>query len=276
MSVILSSTTDKVQVVTSSTADIAYETFYAIADASSSPMVPKGAENKVGAITTATTTDISGSPGSNEKWSLWFDLRNTHASASNDVTVQLVKSGGTARDLIKATLYAGWKLVRRKDGAWLVYDAAGGIVGGAVSASDSLPGVVQYAVQSDMESASSNVLAVTPGRLQYHPGVAKAWCKATGDGTTLTVSYGVSSITDNGTGRLQVNLATAFSSANYAILATPELTATTYAVANDRKCHVRSANPTTAAFEVDCIDSTATTNVVKDPQNYYIACFGDQ
>ena len=31
------------------------------------------------------------------------------------------------------------------------------------------------ATQSDMETASSIVLAVTPGRQQYHPGMPKAW-----------------------------------------------------------------------------------------------------
>ena len=276
--IILSSTTDKIQVVTSGTADIHYKSFWAVANKASSPMVATDADSKVGAITSAATTDITGSPAnSNDRWSVTFELRNTHASASNTVTVQLVKAGTTARDLIKVVLYAGWTLVRRKDGAWQLLDDAGGLVGGAVAASDTVAGVVQIATQSDMEAASSTTLGVTPGRLQYHPGVAKAWAKVAGDGTSILSSYGVSSIADTGTGRLGVNFSIAFSGANnYAVVATPELTSTTYSVANDRKLHVRQASPGTTSVEIDCIDSTATTNVVKDPQNYNIILLGDQ
>lgn len=129
MSLYLSSTTDKIQVVTSGTADIHYITEYGVADTTTPPVIAKTFDTKVGAITTATTTDISGSPAAaNDRWNITsIDLRNAHASASNDVTVQYVKAGGTARDLIKATLAAGEKLIRSKDGVWFVYDATGGV-----------------------------------------------------------------------------------------------------------------------------------------------------
>lgn len=74
------------------------------------------------------------------------------------------------------------------------------------------------ATQAEMESASSNTVAATPGRVQHHPGVVKAWVNFNGTGTvSIRASYNVSSITDNGVGNYTVNLSTAMSSANYCV-----------------------------------------------------------
>lgn len=75
------------------------------------------------------------------------------------------------------------------------------------------------ATQAEMEAASSNTVAVTPGRTQYHPGVAKAWVNFNGDsgGSPLILaSCNVSSITDRGAAQYTVNFTTAFSSVDYA------------------------------------------------------------
>ena len=82
-------------------------------------------------------------------------------------------------------------------------------------ASDTAAGIIEIAVQSEMESASSNSLAATPGRLHFHPGVAKVWANVLSTGA-LNAGYNVSSITDNGAGNHTVNFDTDFSSANYA------------------------------------------------------------
>ena len=58
----------------------------------------------------------------------------------------------------------------------------------------------------------------TPEQIQQ--GRAKAWAIFSGTGTpSLADDFGVSSITDHGTGSYQVNFDTAFSSVNYAPLA---------------------------------------------------------
>jgi hypothetical protein len=93
-------------------------------------------------------------------------------------------------------------------------------VGGVLSAT-SVAGAV-IATQAQMESAASagsTSLIVTPGRLQYHPGVAKGWVRFDGSATSVTAAaaYNVSSITDNGTGSYTVFWSTAFSSSNYAV-----------------------------------------------------------
>lgn len=84
------------------------------------------------------------------------------------------------------------------------------------TASDTMAGIIEIAVQSEMESASSTALAVVPGRMTYHPGVAKAWCHFDGTGTpAIITSHNATSITDNGVGNYTVNWSITFSSASY-------------------------------------------------------------
>jgi hypothetical protein len=95
--------------------------------------------------------------------------------------------------------------------------SAGGIAtgGGDLSANRTI--TVTGASQSDQETGSSTSVAVTPGVQKFHPSAAKAWVVF--DGTpaspTISVSYNVSSITDNGTGDYTVNWSVSFSSASY-------------------------------------------------------------
>jgi hypothetical protein len=82
------------------------------------------------------------------------------------------------------------------------------------AASDTATGVLEIATAAEMETGTDVVRAVTPGRVQYHDGVAKAWAYITNSGTpTATASYNVSSITDPGVGNSRVNFATDMSAA---------------------------------------------------------------
>jgi len=87
------------------------------------------------------------------------------------------------------------------------------------NASDTAAGIIELAVQSEMETATDVARAVTPGRTQYHPGVAKAWALWTvaGGAVTTVGTHNVSSLTDAGTGLVTVNFTTAFSAATYAV-----------------------------------------------------------
>lgn len=72
------------------------------------------------------------------------------------------------------------------------------------------------ASQAQQEAASATNVYTSPGRQQYHPSAAKAWVTWTGiTTTTILASYGVSSLTDNGSGDTTINFTTAFSTANY-------------------------------------------------------------
>jgi uncharacterized cupin superfamily protein len=122
------------------------------------------------------------------------------------------------------------------------------------------------ASQTEMEAASSNVVAATPGNMNWHPGVAK--CNLTCDaGGNIVVSRNIASITDTGTGLLTVTIATDFSSINYQPLVVAQ-----YGTDNN----VRSAQVETQAagsFQCECYDSA---NTPSDPQQWHAVAFGDQ
>ena len=83
------------------------------------------------------------------------------------------------------------------------------------------PGFQTAATQAEMEAASSDVVPVTPTKVKHHPNVAKAWALfngATAGTNAPTVGSGVTSIERTGTGLYTINWATAFSSANYALI----------------------------------------------------------
>ena len=60
--------------------------------------------------------------------------------------------------------------------------------------------VTIIATEAEMLAAASTTTAASPGRTQYHPGVAKWACQITSAGAKRTPSYNVASITDTGTG----------------------------------------------------------------------------
>ena len=80
-------------------------------------------------------------------------------------------------------------------------------------------GAAIAATQAEMEAASAtgDAAFVTPGRTQYHPGVAKVWWHIAAAGSLSSPDYGVSSVGDTSAGLRAINFTTAFSSAVYAI-----------------------------------------------------------
>ena len=75
------------------------------------------------------------------------------------------------------------------------------------------------ATQAEMETGTALTSFVTPGRTQYHPGVAKAWVEFQIDGTRLD-SYNITSVTDDGTGYWSPQIGTDFAAVNYAAFCT--------------------------------------------------------
>jgi hypothetical protein len=123
------------------------------------------------------------------------------------------------------------------------------------------------ATQAEMEAATSNTVAATPSKTQYHPGVAKAWLHAAGDGLSITASYNITSITDSGTGIINVTLATAFSDNTYNVCGTAR---SHYSIG---LIVVVENSPAAGYFQSGC-RSTAGANV--DPNGYSFICHGDQ
>jgi hypothetical protein len=240
--------------------------FVDILDSAAPPVVQFVDVVNTANITTVTTTTILDCTTANHaRRVLYASAKNNHASVTE--TVEFVHSDGTTvRSLIKATLLAGEALIYNGVGTWLHYDTNGALY----------PSVGNSATQAEMEAGTATNKYVTPQGVKWHPGVAKFWLR--GDTAAgLTSNWNVTSLTDTGTGVMGVTIATDFSSATgWSCQVSVEATATTWAVANTRECHIRNATLAAGTVSVDCVDNTATTSLVKDPSSWHVVGYGDQ
>lgn len=134
------------------------------------------------------------------------------------------------------------------------------------AATTSAQGAVQLADQAAQEASTSG-RAVTSDVQKYHPTAAKAWCKW-GVTTTIDASFGVSSITDNGTGDWTLNWSTAFSSANYAAVTTIEFNASFVGLSQ-----IKNGGQAAGSLRISCIDLGGS---AQDPAKNHVIAFGDQ
>lgn len=105
---LLTATTDKIQLVTSSTATTDVHASYMDMTNVDPPVVKGTTSGRLNTpITTATTTDIVAAPAASTIRNVkTLHIRNKHASTSQDVTV-VFNQNGTSFELHKATLAAG-------------------------------------------------------------------------------------------------------------------------------------------------------------------------
>ena len=127
------------------------------------------------------------------------------------------------------------------------------------------------ASQAEMKAASSNTVMVTPGRQQYHPGMAKAWVLFNASGT-VQASYNVSGVVRNSAGDYTITYSITMSSTTYGVLATPSgvgvpWNAVSGAVANAR---------TTTSVRVNTTYFGSGVNNIYDPDFTTVVIFGDQ
>ena len=229
-------------------------------------------------ITTATTTTVVGSPTGTKKRNVTGLTARNIGVAINTLTINN-SDGTTVVTLFKVPLNAGEWLLINEAGVLFVYDTNGGVKMGASAASDTVAGLIGLATQADMESATSLLLAVTPGRSHFHPGVAKFVCFTTGTTTPVMKtppSYNMTSITDTGVGRLTVTIANDFSSVDWACQATcVGISTTLTAIALANTVYIRFATMAAGTVEVNVRDATATTNALADPSGYAVCGWGD-
>jgi hypothetical protein len=133
---------------------------------------------------------------------------------------------------------------------------------------------VDIAGQSGMETPTSTTALVSPGRMQYHPGVAKAVAFVTVSGGTPTLTWGhnVASVSDGGVGVYTINLTTAFSGTTYAVIGTPfaTVTGTLFAI----ECSAK----TTTSFTIKIYNAQGSADSDLDPEDnsFSVMAFGDQ
>ena len=128
------------------------------------------------------------------------------------------------------------------------------------------------ATQAEMETGTALTSFVTPGRLQYHDGVAKAWSRTgawpgSGSNFTISDSYNVDSIADNGAGLFTHTWTTDFASANTYVNGGWSSEGRVIGTASNSSCAVGSSQNTVAVS-----DSGARTD--GDPVMF--VAFGDQ
>lgn len=135
-------------------------------------------------------------------------------------------------------------------------------------------GGLSAASQAQMEAATDNTVAVTPGRTQYHPGVAKVWVNFNGTGTIATRgSHNVSSLTDNATGDYTVNYTTSFSTVNYAVVASTGDSSFGTGAATATVQIYTTSSPSTGSCRFYTKDTSSGTY---DMSHVMFAAFGDQ
>ena len=128
---------------------------------------------------------------------------------------------------------------------------------------------VAIATQANQETGTDTTTLVTSGRQHFHPSASKAWLLNTGNGSTITSSYNITSVTDTGTGKLTVTIATDFSSADYVAVMGNE------AASGVSITRIDSAVAARAAGSIG-FGSTNAAGTYADPDNYNIVMFGDQ
>lgn len=133
-------------------------------------------------------------------------------------------------DIVEADGTGGWiRYTPAEDCGWIAYvaseDAYYFFVGTAwsqLTATDSVAGTIQIATRNEMQTGTATNRAVTPGRQHFHPAHPKAYGLITVSGGTpsLSKSYGVASVSDQGAGHYRVTLSNAMDGTSYAPIVT--------------------------------------------------------
>jgi hypothetical protein len=134
--IILSSTSDKIQVTTSAVGTVDVHSTWA--DNAAGTVTP--GRTNTPTITTATTTDVVASPtGTNQRALKSLSIRNRHASSANTITV-IHTDGTNALELIKCTLNAGEEICWYDNVGFVIYTASGAIKTGLDQAAVAITG----------------------------------------------------------------------------------------------------------------------------------------
>ena len=137
------------------------------------------------------------------------------------------------------------------------------IAGSGTITGISVGGIPDGVVDTDVLAAN----AVTTAKLGTAEvsGLCKAWVNFNGTSTVaIRASYNVSSITDTGVGRYEINLTTALADANYAVAGSAGK------ASNDDNFGVGSTNTSTSVAHVE---TWSTGNVVTDCDYVSVAIF---
>lgn len=124
MLILGSAVTDLLRITPASAGAIAVHVSYVEIDTSAPPVVQDANRSNIASITGATTTTILAGAASRKRNIKHLNVRNTHATVSNFVTI-FHTDGTNSEDLIAATLLPGETLTFNQSGVWVHYDVDG-------------------------------------------------------------------------------------------------------------------------------------------------------
>jgi hypothetical protein len=189
----------------------------------------------LGTITTGTWngTDIAVSDGGTGRstGTTAYSLIATGTTATgaqqtlaNAATTEILVGGGASALPVWTTATGSGAPVRATSPT-LVTPALGTPSSGNLSNCTSYPaattsaqGISELATDAEVQTGTDTARVAPVSSMGYHQGAAKAWVKfdASSGTPTISDSYNVTSITDNGVGDFTINFTTAFANANYA------------------------------------------------------------
>jgi hypothetical protein len=144
------------------------------------------------------------------------------------------------------------------------------------AASDTVAGLIEIAIQSEQETGTDTVRAVTPGRQHFHPSAAKFWVKWTANSTTILVSYNMTSIADTAVGDADGTIATDFSGADWCGLVETVEDVNGW---DNEECQGSGLNAQAAGtFGVLCstiTDGATAVTSLTDPNQWHVLGYGD-
>lgn len=115
-----------------------------------------------------------------------------------------------------------------------------------------------------MEAGTSTTAFTSPGGQRYHPSAAKFWTKSDVSGNNV-VGSNISAVTDGGTGIVTFTFTDSLSSANYAAIASSEMSTATF-------CNAQIASMSASQVQVRCVTDT---NTLRDPGYFLTVVYGD-
>lgn len=170
----------------------------------------------------------------------------------------------------------------------LIIDGDGGVIIGAATGGSqgaetlNTPALflngdrLSNATDAQLEAGTANTVFVTPSNQHRHPSSTKFWVKATGNSTTIVVSYNMTSWADTNTGDADGTIATDFSSADWSVCLAMQAGNTRWDATNTSGCGMDAQAAGTFGIVASQMSDGGTAVAARfDPTAWHCSGLGD-